>query len=77
MVNVQPECVLVRDQNVVRSSVGASLLWQSPLGPIRFDYAIALTRDKGGTVYNPATNRTVYSPGDRLQAFRFSGGTRF
>lgn len=77
LVNVQPECVLVRDQNVVRSSVGASILWQSPLGPIRFDYAIALTRDKGGTVYNPATNTTVYSPGDRLQAFRFSGGTRF
>ena len=23
-----------------------SLLWQSPLGPIRFDYAYALTKDK-------------------------------
>ncbi len=75
--NVQPECVLVRDQNVLRSSVGVSLLWQSPLGPIRFDYAFALTRDKGGVTYNPYTNSTVYSPGDRLQAFRFSGGTRF
>jgi outer membrane protein insertion porin family len=75
--NVQPECVVVRDRNVIRSSVGVSLLWQSPLGPIRFDYAFALSRDKGGLTYNPYTNSSVYSPGDRLQAFRFSGGTRF
>jgi outer membrane protein insertion porin family len=68
---------VVRDRNVLRSSVGVSLLWQSPLGPIRFDYAFALSRDKGGMTYNPYTNSSVYSPGDRLQAFRFSGGTRF
>ncbi len=46
------------------SSVGAGLLWASPLGPIRIDYAYALTRVRG-------------SGGDRLQAFRFSGGARF
>jgi len=51
----------VRDSNVIRSSVGASLLWASPLGPIRFDYAFALSKDRG----------------DVTQAFRFSGGTRF
>ncbi len=58
---VQPECVVVRDDRSIRSSVGASLLWSSPLGPIRFDYAIALSKGDG----------------DRTQAFRFSGGTRF
>ena len=51
--NVQPECVNVRDKNVIRSSVGASVLWQSPLGPIRFDYAVALSKDDG--VLDPKT----------------------
>jgi outer membrane protein insertion porin family len=45
----------------LRNSVGASILWQSPLGPIRFDYAVA----------------TVKSPYDITQRFRFSGGTTF
>ena len=71
--NVQAECVNVRDKNVIRSSVGASVLWQSPLGPIRFDYAVALSKDDG--ILDPATG--VRIGGDRTQAFRFSGGTRF
>ena len=29
----------------IRSSVGASLLWASPLGPLRFDYAVVLSKD--------------------------------
>jgi outer membrane protein insertion porin family len=63
----QSNVACVRDKNILRSSVGASLLWASPLGPIRFDYAFALTKDKGiGGI-----------GGDRLQAFRFSGGARF
>lgn len=49
------------DQDVVRSSVGASLIWQSPFGPLRFDYAWVLSK-------------ATY---DQTQAFRFSGGTRF
>jgi outer membrane protein insertion porin family len=57
----QGNCVQVRDSEKIRSSVGASLLWASPLGPIRFDYAFVLSRDKY----------------DDLQAFRFSGGTAF
>jgi outer membrane protein insertion porin family len=57
----QSECILVKDSKDIRSSVGASLLWASPLGPIRFDYAVALSKAEG----------------DRTQAFRFSGGTRF
>lgn len=69
--DVQPECVRVRDNNTIRSSVGASVLWSSPLGPIRFDYAFALTKDKGELVDGSRLG------GDRTQAFRFSGGTRF
>ena len=45
----------------LRQTVGASILWQSPLGPIRFDYAVA----------------TMKSPYDVTQRFRFSGGTSF
>lgn len=57
----QGTCVQVRDSAAIRSSVGASILWASPLGPIRFDYAYALSKDKY----------------DVTQAFRFSGGTSF
>jgi outer membrane protein insertion porin family len=71
--NPQNNTACVRDKNVIRSSVGASLLWQSPLGPIRFDYAFALTKDEG--LRDALTGRRY--GGDRVQAFRFSGGTRF
>lgn len=57
----QGTCVTVRDSAALRASVGASILWASPLGPIRFDYAYALAKDKY----------------DVTQAFRFSGGTSF
>ena len=69
----QSNVACVRDNNVIRSSVGVSLLWQSPLGPIRFDYAYALTKDEGT---RDVTTGIKYG-GDRTQAFRFSGGTRF
>ena len=76
----QSNVACVRDKNVIRSSVGVSLLWQSPLGPIRFDYAYALSKDDGqiGTAILPG-GQVVTSKfgGDRTQAFRFSGGTRF
>lgn len=51
----------VADDASLRSSVGASLLWTSPLGPLRFDFAYALTKEDY----------------DRTQFFRFSGGGRF
>ena len=58
----QGGCITVGgDTTRIRSSVGASLIWQSPLGPIRFDFAKALTKDKA----------------DITQFFRFSGGTSF
>ena len=46
-IGVEPECVNVRDKMTIRSSVGASILWNSPLGPIRFDYAYALSQGRG------------------------------
>lgn len=49
------------DSSSVRASVGAGILWQSPFGPLRFDYAVPLKKE----------------PYDRVQQFRFSGGTRF
>jgi outer membrane protein insertion porin family len=47
--------------NVVRSSVGVGLIWASPFGPLRFDYAIPLTKGQF----------------DRVQQFKFGGGTSF
>ena len=73
---IQPECVRARDRIVIRSSIGASLLWNSPLGPIRFDYAYALSKDEGVIVNYPAYG-PVRVGQDQTQAFRFSGGTRF
>ena len=46
---------------MIRSSVGASLIWASPLGPIRFDYAYAIIKGKY----------------DQLQSFNFTGGAQF
>jgi len=45
----------------VRSSVGIGILWDSPFGPLRFDYSFPLTKE----------------PYDRVQQFRFGGGTKF
>jgi outer membrane protein insertion porin family len=49
------------DSRIIRSSVGVGLIWESPFGPLRFDYAIPLSKD----------------PNDIVQQFRFSGGTKF
>ena len=49
------------DGNVVRTSVGVGLIWASPFGPLRFDYAVPITKGKF----------------DRVQQFRFGGGTSF
>ncbi|WP_114943821.1 outer membrane protein assembly factor BamA [Microvirga calopogonii] len=70
--NVPQNCINVLDSKVIRSSVGASILWSSPLGPIRFDYAYALTKEEGRLL--PDGTRVGE---DRTQAFRFTGGTRF
>lgn len=56
------ETITVAQNNmVVRASVGAGIIWQSPFGPLRFDYAIPVAK----------------GPNDRTQEFRFGGGTSF
>jgi outer membrane protein insertion porin family len=49
------------DTNTVRTSVGVGLIWASPFGPLRFDYAIPITKGKY----------------DIVQQFKFGGGTSF
>ncbi|VFU07274.1 Outer membrane protein assembly factor BamA [Methylocella tundrae] len=58
----QSNCIVLGGAAMtIRSSLGASLIWQSPLGPIRFDFAKAVTK----------------SNADQTQFFRFTGGTSF
>ncbi|MEE7478272.1 outer membrane protein assembly factor BamA [Methylobacterium hispanicum] len=76
-IGVEPECLNVRDKAVLRSSIGASILWNSPLGPIRFDYAYALSKDEGQKVYAADGTFLGKVGKDQIQAFRFSGGSRF
>ena len=76
-IKVEPECVNVRDKPTIRSSVGASILWNSPLGPIRFDYAYALSKDEGQKVFGSDGTYFGKVGKDQTQAFRFSGGSRF
>jgi outer membrane protein insertion porin family len=58
---VTGEQLQVADDKTIRSSVGMGLIWDSPLGPLRFDFAYALTK----------------ASYDHTQFFRFSGGTKF
>jgi outer membrane protein insertion porin family len=67
------QTITPHDANIVRSSVGVGLIWDSPFGPLRFDYAIALTKDD----FKVNNNGVLENAGDRTQAFRFSGGTKF
>lgn len=53
--------ITLNDDNSIRASVGASLIWNSPFGPLRADYAHVLASE-------------AY---DREEAFRFSAGARF
>jgi outer membrane protein insertion porin family len=57
----QSSCANVYDPNLIRTSVGVSLIWASPMGPIRFDLALPITKGRY----------------DQLQIFNFSGGTTF
>jgi outer membrane protein insertion porin family len=58
---IQSNCLSVDDEHTIRSSVGVGLIWASPLGPIRMDYAYAITKGKY----------------DQTQAFNFTGGMQF
>jgi outer membrane protein insertion porin family len=49
------------DTPAVRASIGASVIWDSPFGPLRFDFAYPILKQGY----------------DRTQFFQFGGGTRF
>ncbi len=53
--------VCLADDNSVRASVGGSIMWQSPVGPLRLDYANVLNKEKY----------------DRTQQIRFGASTQF
>lgn len=55
------EVMTFEDSKLIRTSVGAGLIWDSPFGPLRFDYAVPLTKEGY----------------DIVQEFRFGGGTKF
>ena len=55
------QSIQLADSSSFRSAVGAGLIWDSPFGPLRFDYSIALTKQSY----------------DVVQQFRFGGGTKF
>jgi outer membrane protein insertion porin family len=57
----QSNCVTLDDEKTIRTSVGASLLWASPLGPIRIDFAVPVTKGKY----------------DQTQFVNFTGGASF
>ena len=70
--NVTGETLTVglNSPSMIRSSVGVGLLWDSPLGPLRFDLAYPITK----YCATPVGGGEVC---DRTQVFRFSGGTKF
>lgn len=59
--NVTGETLSPADSSSPRASVGVGLIWNSPFGPLRFDYAVPVMKQSY----------------DRVQQFRFGGGTRF
>jgi outer membrane protein insertion porin family len=59
--NVTGETITPTDSAAVRASVGVGLIWNSPFGPLRFDYSVPLLKESY----------------DRVQQFRFGGGTKF
>jgi outer membrane protein insertion porin family len=56
----------------VRASVGAGILWDSPFGPLRLDYAKAFLKED--CQFPMVTGGPSC---DKLQAIRFGGGTKF
>jgi outer membrane protein insertion porin family len=53
--------ICLADKNSIRASVGASIIWASPFGPLRFDFAYALLKE----------------PWDKTQFLRFGAGGKF
>ncbi len=56
-----PATMAALDSDAVRASVGASLIWNSPIGPLRADFGWALLKEQF----------------DQTQVFRFGAATKF
>jgi outer membrane protein insertion porin family len=52
---------IVGNDQSVRTSLGTGLLWASPIGPIRLDFAVPITKNDY----------------DQVQNFRFTAGSVF
>lgn len=52
---------IINDSDSIRTSIGASIFWDSPIGPLRFDFTEAI-------------NKETF---DKTEFFQFSGGTSF
>ena len=61
LVLVKRHSPALADSSSIRSSVGASLMWNSPVGPIRMDFAKVITKESF----------------DQTQFFRFGASTKF
>jgi outer membrane protein insertion porin family len=70
-VGTQTVTVGLDSASMIRASAGVGLLWDSPLGPLRFDLAYPLKK------YCATATDGATQVCDRTQIFRFSGGTRF
>jgi outer membrane protein insertion porin family len=57
----QPGVFELEDSSAIRASVGVSLLWNSPVGPLRVDYAEPIAKEDY----------------DRVQNLRFGASTKF
>jgi outer membrane protein insertion porin family len=53
--------ICLADDSAIRASLGASILWNSPLGPLRLDIAKAIVKQKY----------------DEEQLIRFGASTKF
>jgi len=59
--DVTGETLNPADSSAPRASVGVGLIWNSPFGPLRLDYSVPILKQDY----------------DRVQQFRFGGGTKF
>ncbi|MEK6205458.1 MAG: BamA/TamA family outer membrane protein, partial [Amylibacter sp.] len=61
LIAINPGAMASVTDSSIRASVGVSVIWDSPFGPIRFDYAEPI----------------MSKPWDKTRSFNFGASTRF